>query len=138
MYGRTVLRFGANSWNHKSDLVIVDGKLNARRYVDEVLRPHMAPLVRMYNLRFQHDNTRAHTARVSQDFLNNQNIVILPWPARSPDMSPFELVWKILRRNVRSSHQVRIRQHMITAKRREWNAMPQNVIRTTIRSKRRR
>ncbi|GFV90283.1 transposable element Tc1 transposase [Trichonephila clavipes] len=37
---------------------------------------------------FQQDNARPHTARVSQDFL--RHFQTIPWPARSPDLSPAE------------------------------------------------
>ncbi|GFX73020.1 transposable element Tc1 transposase [Trichonephila clavipes] len=39
---------------------------------------------------FQKDNARPHTARVAQDFL--RHFQTLPWPARSPDLSPVEHV----------------------------------------------
>ena len=136
--GGSVMVWGAISWNHRSDLVVVDGNLNADRYVNQILRPHVVPLARRYNLQFQQDNARPHTARLSRDFLMNQNIDKLPWPARSPDLAPIEHVWDILGRNVRSRHDVRTRPQMIAALRREWAAIPQNEIRTTIGSMRRR
>lgn len=136
--GGSVMVWGAVSWNRKSDLVVIDGNLNAQRYVNEILRPNVLPLVRRYNMIFQQDNARPHTARVSRDFLNNHNIRNLPWPARSPDLSPIEHVWDLLGRNVRSHHHVRTRQQMIAALRQEWNAIPQNSIRTIIGSMRRR
>ncbi|GFX10441.1 HTH_Tnp_Tc3_2 domain-containing protein [Trichonephila clavipes] len=40
---------------------------------------------------FQQDNARPHTARVAQDFLDH--FQTLPWPARSPDLSPVGHVW---------------------------------------------
>ncbi|GFU71822.1 transposable element Tcb2 transposase [Trichonephila clavipes] len=40
---------------------------------------------------FQPDNARPHTARVSQDCL--RTVTSLPWPARSPDLSPIEHIW---------------------------------------------
>ncbi|GFW64791.1 transposable element Tc1 transposase [Trichonephila clavipes] len=39
---------------------------------------------------FQQDNARPHTARVAQDFL--RRFQTLPWPPRSPDLSPVEHV----------------------------------------------
>ncbi|GFW78750.1 transposable element Tc1 transposase [Trichonephila clavipes] len=39
---------------------------------------------------FLQDNARPHTARVAQDFL--RHFQTLPWPARSPDLSPVEHV----------------------------------------------
>ncbi|GFW02022.1 transposable element Tcb2 transposase [Trichonephila clavipes] len=53
---------------------------------------------------FQQDNARPHTARVAQDFL--RHLQTLPWPARSPDLSPIEHVWDQLKRQMPSCHSV--------------------------------
>ncbi|GFW00940.1 uncharacterized protein TNCV_1761781 [Trichonephila clavipes] len=45
---------------------------------------------------FQQDNARPHTARVAQDFL--RHFQALPWPTRSPDLSPLEHVCYHLKR----------------------------------------
>ena len=37
---------------------------------------------------FEQDNTRPHTARVTMDFLEQNNINVLPWPSKSPDLIP--------------------------------------------------
>ncbi|GFX06104.1 transposable element Tcb2 transposase [Trichonephila clavipes] len=53
---------------------------------------------------FQQDNARPHTARVAQDFL--RHFQTLPWPARSPDLSPVVRVWDQLKRQMPSCHSV--------------------------------
>ncbi|GFV03958.1 transposable element Tcb2 transposase [Trichonephila clavipes] len=53
---------------------------------------------------FQQDNARSHTARVAQDFL--RHFQTLPWAARSPDLSPVEHVWDLLKRQMPSCHSV--------------------------------
>ncbi|GFX72919.1 transposable element Tcb1 transposase [Trichonephila clavipes] len=45
---------------------------------------------------FQQYNARSSTARVSQDCL--RTVTILPWPARSPNLSPIEHIRDHLRR----------------------------------------
>ena len=40
-------------------------------------------------------------ARACQDFLNQNHIRVLPWPALSPDLSPIEYLWDELGRRVR-------------------------------------
>ncbi|GFV54856.1 transposable element Tcb1 transposase [Trichonephila clavipes] len=47
---------------------------------------------------FQQDNAKPHTGRVSQDCLHT--VTTLPWPARSPDLSPIEHIWNHLGRGV--------------------------------------
>ena len=43
--------------------------------------------------RLQHDNTTSHTARTVRNFLQDRNVSVLPWPAKSPDLSH---VWDLL------------------------------------------
>ena len=44
---------------------------------------------------------RPHRARIVQQFLQQNNVDHLDWPARSPDLSPIEHVWDILGLRVR-------------------------------------
>ncbi|GFS89470.1 transposable element Tc1 transposase [Trichonephila clavipes] len=45
---------------------------------------------------FQQDNARPHVARVVQRFFINNEIELLPWPPRSPDLSPIENMWSMI------------------------------------------
>ncbi|GFW76029.1 transposable element Tcb2 transposase [Trichonephila clavipes] len=51
---------------------------------------------------FHQDNSRPHTARVSQDFL--RHFQTLSWPTRCPYLSPVVHVWDELKRQMRSCH----------------------------------
>ncbi|GFV44972.1 uncharacterized protein TNCV_615621 [Trichonephila clavipes] len=79
---------------------------------------------------FQQDNARPHTARVAQDIL--RHFQTLPWPARSPDLSPVEHVWDQLKRQMPSCHSV----HDLELAVQDWRAhLPQDNIRCLINSK---
>ncbi|GFX26862.1 DDE_3 domain-containing protein [Trichonephila clavipes] len=81
------------------------GTLTGQRYVDDILRPHVGPFLNGLPWAiFQQDNARPHTARVAQDFL--RHFQTLPWPNRSPDLSPVEHVWDQLKRQMPSCHSV--------------------------------
>ncbi|GFV08070.1 transposable element Tcb1 transposase [Trichonephila clavipes] len=45
---------------------------------------------------FQQDNARSHVARIVQRFFVNQHIELLPWPARSSNLSPIENMWSMV------------------------------------------
>ncbi|GFW28042.1 transposable element Tc1 transposase [Trichonephila clavipes] len=42
------------------------------------------------------DNARPYVARIVQRFFVNHQIELLPWPARSPDLSPIENTWSMV------------------------------------------
>ncbi|GFX43129.1 uncharacterized protein TNCV_2711731 [Trichonephila clavipes] len=53
------------------------------------IRPHVGPFLNgLPGAIFQQDNARPHTARVAQDIL--RHFQTLPWPTRSPNLSPVE------------------------------------------------
>ncbi|GFW55175.1 transposable element Tcb2 transposase [Trichonephila clavipes] len=78
---------------------------------------------------FQQDNTRPHTARVAKDFL--RHFQTLPWPGRSPDLSPVEHVWDQLKRQMTSCHSVH---DLELAVQDLWAHLPQDNIRCLINS----
>ncbi|GFX20001.1 transposable element Tc3 transposase [Trichonephila clavipes] len=45
---------------------------------------------------FQQDNARPHVARIVQRFFVKHQIELIPWPARSPDLSPIENMWSMV------------------------------------------
>ncbi|GFV17444.1 transposable element Tcb2 transposase [Trichonephila clavipes] len=53
---------------------------------------------------FQQDNARPHKARVAEDFL--RHFQTLPWPTRSPYLSPVVHAWDQLKRQMPSCHSV--------------------------------
>ncbi|GFV51821.1 transposable element Tcb2 transposase [Trichonephila clavipes] len=77
----------------------------------------------------QQDNARPHTARVAQDFL--RHFQTLPWPTRSPDLSPVEHVWDQLKRQMPSCHSVH---DLELAVQDLWAHLPQDNIRCLINS----
>ncbi|GFW60684.1 transposable element Tc1 transposase [Trichonephila clavipes] len=75
------------AYDSRSTLIVMRGSLKDQRYIDDILRPHVGPFLNdLPGAIFQQDNARRHTARVAQDFL--RHFQTLPWPARSPDLSP--------------------------------------------------
>ncbi|GFV51662.1 transposable element Tcb2 transposase [Trichonephila clavipes] len=78
---------------------------------------------------FQQDIARPHTARVAQDFL--RHFQTIPWPARSPDLSPAEHVWDQLKRQMPSCYSVH---DLELAVQDLWAHLPQDNIRCLINS----
>ena len=110
-----------------------------QRYINEVLQPVVLPFVQQHHVVLQDDNARPHRARIVQQFLQQNNVDHLDWPARSPDLSPIEHVWDILGQRVRQRvPRPRTLQALGAALQEEWRRIPQLQIARLIRSMRRR
>ena len=85
----------------RSHLLRIEGNLNSNRYIREVLQPEVLPLHQATpHAIFQQDNARPHVIRIVQAFFQRRRVSLLPWPARSPDLSPIEHVWDMVGRRL--------------------------------------
>jgi len=74
----------------------------------------------------QQDCARPHTARVTQQYIADNNISLLNWASMSPDMSPVEHFWE--RMVYARPHPTVNVQQMEYAVLEEWSAIPQAFI----------
>ncbi|GFX76629.1 transposable element Tcb2 transposase [Trichonephila clavipes] len=102
-----MLVYGGIFIDGRTDLYIIRGRpLTARRYRDEILRPIVVPYAAAigYDFILMDDNCRPHRANLVENFLFEEGIVRMEWPACFPDMNPIEHVWDDLGRRV-AGHQ---------------------------------
>ncbi|GFX47169.1 transposable element Tcb2 transposase [Trichonephila clavipes] len=93
--GGGVLVYGGISIDGPTDLYIIrDGPLTARRYRDDILRPIVVPYAAAIGDDFilMDDNCSPPRANLVEDFLFEEEIVGMEWPACFPDMDPIEHV----------------------------------------------
>ncbi|GFS90029.1 transposable element Tcb1 transposase [Trichonephila clavipes] len=86
-----IIVWGGIGYHSRTPLVRIAGTLNSQRYLSEVLEPVVLPYLQgLATVPFQQGNARRHVARIVQRFFVNHQIELLPWPTRSPDISPIE------------------------------------------------
>ena len=135
--GGSVMVWGGISIHHRTPLYVVDGNLTGIRYLNEIIRPLVLPGLQQIGggAVLQDDNARPHRARVVTDFLRQQGIARMDWPAYSPDLAPIDHAWDKLGRRVRNNHAPPANLHdigqLLMA---EWQAIPQEFFRRLINS----
>ena len=99
--GGSIMMWAEISNDSKAELVHVLGNLTAVRYRDEIIQPHTMHVIDRQRELFQQDNARSHTACLTMDYLEQNNINVLPWHSKSPDFNPIEHIWDHLDKGVR-------------------------------------
>jgi hypothetical protein len=83
--------------------------MNAAKYMD-TLNTHLLPQLNEWfahdNGVFQQDNAPCHKAATVIAMLEHEGICILDWPPYSPDLSPIENLWAILKQKVHTKHYI--------------------------------
>ena len=98
-----VMFWGAMTYDAWGPLTVCDGTINCTKYLqllkDIVLSEFAAagrPLI------YQQDNAPAHKKGEVLDFLARQSFETLELPPQSPDLSPIEWVWNIIKMKMKA------------------------------------
>ncbi|GBM13061.1 hypothetical protein AVEN_101910-1 [Araneus ventricosus] len=95
--------WGSISLSGRTDLhVFPRGTVNVQAFRDDILDAYVRPYAGAIGDDFlqKDDKARPHRARIVGDYLQQETIQRMEWPARSLDMNPIEHVWDALGRRI--------------------------------------
>ena len=110
----------------------IDGRMDAELYTN-ILDDYLFTTVDFYQMDrdsfiFQQDNDPKHTSRRSREWLENNGVELLDWPAQSPDLNPIEHLWEHLKRQL-AKYEVEPKSihELWTRVEAEWEKIPKEV-----------
>jgi transposase len=104
--GSGQMLWGCMSFHAYGPLHAVDGHMNGETYLTllkNVVKLEM-DASRLANrvLVFQQDNAKPHKAGPVMDFLDNWGYEVIDWPPQSPDLSPIENIWNVMKMKMKA------------------------------------
>jgi hypothetical protein len=113
--------------NFKSELIFIDGYIDSNAYVNLLIDTRIYEILEgmfgKYGYTFQQDNAKPHTSRATLEALNELDIPLLEvWPPRSPDLSPIEMIWALLKSRCDLSS-IRCPQDLDNALKEAWDSI---------------
>ncbi|CAF0915392.1 unnamed protein product [Brachionus calyciflorus] len=116
---------------------IYTGRINQFVYIN-TLENNLLPSVELLFEQndpwiFQQDGASAHTAHLVSDWFKEQNIEVLPWCARSPDLNPIENLWSYMDAKMVNTKVTSI-EHLKEVLHKEWLKIPTEYVKKLIES----
>jgi transposase len=101
--GKSVMFWGIISKDAYGPLVEVKGKNTAESYV-QTLKEFLIPEIEAAEglVTFQQDNAKIHKTDSVLSFLAENDIEPLKWPPQSPDLTPIENIWNVMKMKLKA------------------------------------
>lgn len=135
--GKSIMLWAACAYGGLSNLCLIDDNMDSVMYCDilstEMLR--FGEEVCGDPFYFQQDGASVHRSNHTMTWLDANDIYLIPWPAKSPDLNPIENLWGILARQVyKNQRQFEGVEDLKATVMDEWNSITAAIRKNLIRS----
>ena len=130
-YAFKVMVWGGVWWEGRTKLCFIDGTVDATYYQhiieDYLIKPHLTE-----ELMVLQDGARAHTAKSTLEYADENDVTLLQNPPNSPELNPIEKVWGWMKHEIEKLNP-QSKEEYITIVQEVWDGIPQTVIQGYIR-----
>lgn len=112
--------------------------MNANQYISDILEGVLLPFwcdIHGWtaDMEFMQDGSKVHRAKKVLKWFRRRRIVLMPWPARSPDLNPIENCWQILKKRLtkrwhQAGRRPKTRAELIQQTQEEWDKIAQDAV----------
>ncbi|CAM4846293.1 unnamed protein product, partial [Rotaria magnacalcarata] len=104
--GGSISVWGCIAGGARGPLVIYNGRLNGPAYINTIKEAlpmfiHNAFDAGNQNWTYMQDNAPCHTSKYTMNWMKNNGINLVKWPASSPDLNPIENLWDHIDKKLR-------------------------------------
>ncbi|CAD6192324.1 unnamed protein product [Caenorhabditis auriculariae] len=133
--GGSLMVWAAFCGNGTVALSFFGTRTNSQDY-QQLLAQHLLPYLRRRrraNMIYQQDNASVHASNSTLAWFAANNVVLLDWPACSPDLNPVENLWSVLVRRVyANAKQYTTVNGLKRAIRAEWDGLDKSLLQSLV------
>jgi len=127
----SIMIWGCIGYNYKSNIIQIEGSLDSEKYIqmldDHQIFEEIDKFKGKGNYWFQQDGATCHTSQKTINEISKKCSVLPNWPANSPDLSPIEILWGILKIYIKI-YKPRTKRDLLYWIRKAWDMIPYSTI----------